>query len=130
MNPFVGIVLVSHSVELAAGVAALVGQIGSESVPVAVAGGDDHGGLGTSYGRVREALSAVDRGAGVVVVPDLGSAVLTARAVLEDHPHPDAVIADVPFVEGAVAATVASAGGADLATVLKSAEESRHVRKF
>ncbi|MEU3824002.1 phosphoenolpyruvate--protein phosphotransferase [Streptomyces sp. SID486] len=130
MSPYVGIVLVSHSVELAAGVADLVAQIGSESVPVAVAGGNDAGGLGTSYRRIREALGAADQGAGVVVVPDLGSAVLTARTVLEDHPRPGAVIADVPFVEGAVAATVAAAGGADLDAVLKSAEEARHVRKF
>ncbi|MFH8337122.1 dihydroxyacetone kinase phosphoryl donor subunit DhaM [Streptomyces sp. AM6-12] len=130
MNPSVGIVLVSHSVKLADGVAELVAQIGPDRVPVVAAGGDDHGGLGTSYRRVREALGAADRGAGVVVVPDLGSAVLTARAVLEDHRRPDVVIADVPFVEGAVAAAVASAGGADLATVVKSAEESRHVSKF
>jgi PTS hybrid protein len=130
MSQSVGIVLVSHSAELAAGVAELVGQIGSTQVPVAVAGGDDRGGLGTSYRRIQEALDRADRGAGLVVVPDLGSAVLMTRTVLEDHPRPDAVIADAPFVEGAVAATVAAACGADLATVLKSAEEARSVRKF
>lgn len=52
------------------------------------------------------------------------------RTVLEDHPHHHAVIVDAPFVEGAVAAVVAAAGGADLATVLASAEEARSVRKF
>ncbi|MFC5215351.1 dihydroxyacetone kinase phosphoryl donor subunit DhaM [Streptomyces coerulescens] len=130
MNQSVGIVLVSHSAELAAGVAELVGQIGAANVPVAVAGGDDRGGIGTSYRLIREALEKADSGAGLVVVPDLGSAVLMTRTVLEDHPRHDAVIADVPFVEGAVAATVAAAGGADLATVLMSAEEARSVRKF
>ncbi|WP_344599689.1 dihydroxyacetone kinase phosphoryl donor subunit DhaM [Streptomyces glaucus] len=130
MEPSVGIVLVSHSAELAAGVGELIGQIGSEDVPVAMAGGTDDGSLGTSYRRVREALTAADRGGGVVVLPDLGSSVLMTRTVLQDHPHLDAVIADAPFVEGAVAAMVAAAGGADLATVLKSAEEARNAHKF
>ncbi|MFC6700365.1 PTS-dependent dihydroxyacetone kinase phosphotransferase subunit DhaM [Streptomyces thermocoprophilus] len=108
----------------------LVGQICSQDVPVCVAGGTDDGSLGTSYRRVQEALTAADRGGGIVVLPDLGSAVLMTRTVLQDHPHLNAVIADAPFVEGAVAATVAAAGGGDLATVLKSAEEARHARKF
>ncbi|KUL39717.1 dihydroxyacetone kinase phosphoryl donor subunit DhaM [Streptomyces regalis] len=130
MNQSVGIVLVSHSAELAAGLAELVGQIAAKSVPVVVAGGDDQGGLGTSYRRIQQAFEAADRGAGLVVLPDLGSAVLMTRTVLQDHPRPDTVIADAPFVEGAVAATVAAAGGADLASVLKSAEEARSVPKF
>lgn len=73
MNQSVGIVLVSHSAELAAGAAELVAQIGAVNVSVAVAGGDDKGGLGTSYHRIQEALEAADRGAGLVVLPDLGA---------------------------------------------------------
>ncbi|MEU1513141.1 dihydroxyacetone kinase phosphoryl donor subunit DhaM [Streptomyces sp. NPDC005811] len=130
MNQAVGVVLLSHSEELASGAAELVAQIGAVNVPVAVAGGDAKGGLGTSYHRIQEALEAADRGVGLVVPPDLGSAVLMTRTVLEDHPHHDAVIVDAPFVEGAIAAAVAAAGGADLATVLASAEKARSVRKF
>jgi phosphoenolpyruvate---glycerone phosphotransferase subunit DhaM len=79
-------------------------------------------------------LRLADSGAGVLVLPDLGSAVLTVRALLADPPDdmPDAsvVLADAPFVEGAVAATVAAASGADLTTVATVAQEAWHARKL
>lgn len=124
----VGIVLVSHSAELAGGLRALLLQLGAEAVEVA--GGTAEGELGSSYDLVRAAIDRADAGAGVLVLPDLGSSVLTARAVLEDHPVPGALIVDVPFVEGAVAAAVTASTGADLAAVAAAAEEARDVRKF
>ncbi|MCX5048887.1 MULTISPECIES: dihydroxyacetone kinase phosphoryl donor subunit DhaM [unclassified Streptomyces] len=130
MSTSVGIVLVSHSAELAAGLRLLVEQIGSDTVPLATAGGTDDGRIGTSYDLVLAAIRSVDRGAGVVVLPDLGSSVLTTRTVLEDHPHPDVLIVDAPFVEGAVAAVVTAASGADLKTVADAAKEARHVHKL
>jgi PTS hybrid protein len=130
MSASVGIVLVSHSAELAAGLRLLVEQIGSDTVPLATAGGTDDGRIGTSYDLVLAAIRSADRGQGVVVLPDLGSSVLTARTVLEDHPHPDALIVDAPFVEGAVAAVVTAASGADLKTVADAAKEARHVHKL
>jgi PTS hybrid protein len=130
MEEPVGIVLVSHSAELAAGLADLMRQIGSGDVPVLVAGGTDDGRIGTSYARVRQAIVDANRGAGVVVLPDLGSSVLTARIVLEDHPDPTVVVVDAPFVEGAVAAAVTASIGSDLAAVIAAAEEARDVRKF
>ncbi|GAA2480396.1 dihydroxyacetone kinase phosphoryl donor subunit DhaM [Streptomyces longisporus] len=130
MSASVGIVLVSHSAELAAGLRLLVQQIGSDTVPLATAGGTDDGRIGTSYDLVLDAIRGVDRGQGVVVLPDLGSSVLTARTVLEDHPHPDVLIVDAPFVEGAVAAVVTAASGADLKTVADAAKEARHVHKL
>jgi phosphoenolpyruvate---glycerone phosphotransferase subunit DhaM len=128
-NP-VGIVLVSHSAELAAGLRLLVEQIGSDTVPLATAGGTDDGRIGTSYDLVLAAIRNADRGAGVVVLPDLGSSVLTARTVLEDHPCTDVTIVDAPFVEGAVAAVVTAASGADLKTVVTAAKEARNVLKL
>ncbi|NUK41082.1 PTS-dependent dihydroxyacetone kinase phosphotransferase subunit DhaM [Streptomyces lunaelactis] len=128
-NP-VGIVLVSHSAELAAGLRLLVEQIGSDTVPLATAGGTDDGRIGTSYDLVLAAIQQADRGAGVVVLPDLGSSVLTARTVMEDHPRPDVTIVDAPFVEGAVAAVVTAASGADLQTVVTAAKEARNVLKL
>ncbi|MFJ1969086.1 dihydroxyacetone kinase phosphoryl donor subunit DhaM [Streptomyces sp. NPDC087903] len=130
MSTSVGIVLVSHSAELAAGLRLLVEQIGSDTVPLATAGGTDDGRIGTSYDLVLAAIRDADRGAGVVVLPDLGSSVLTARTVLEDHPSTDVVIVDAPFVEGAVAAVVTAASGADLKTVADAAKEARNVHKF
>jgi len=126
----VGIVLVSHSEALARGLRELLLQIGDASVPVAAAGGTDDGRIGTSYHRIADAIMSVDRGAGVVVLTDLGSAVLTAKAVLADRPRPDVVLVDAPFVEGAVAAAVIAGTGSDLGTVRAAAEEARDARKL
>jgi phosphoenolpyruvate---glycerone phosphotransferase subunit DhaM len=134
MNPdgTVGIVLVSHSAALAEGAAQLAAQISGGTVAVVPAGGTDDGDLGTSAEKVRQAVGQADRGAGVVVLPDLGSAVLTVRALLADDDDLAASVelADAPFVEGAVAATVAAVGGANVKAVLRAAEEAWHARKF
>ena len=126
----VGIVLVSHSAELAAGAAHLAAQVSGGTVTIIAAGGTDDGDLGTSAAKVERGLSDAESGAGVVVLPDLGSAVLTVRAMLEDMPGARVVLADAPFVEGAVAATVTAAAGADLKAVATAAEEAWHARKL
>jgi PTS hybrid protein len=127
----VGIVLVSHSAELAEGTANLAAQVSGGTVTIVAAGGTDDGDLGTSAAKVEDALRRADRGAGVLVLPDLGSAVLTVRAVLEDYGTAGSILlADAPFVEGAVAATVIAAAGGDLKAVAAAAEEARHARKL
>lgn len=128
--PQVGIVLVSHSARLAEGAADLAGQVGGATVRVLAAGGTDDGELGTSADKISAAVASAEAGAGVLVLPDLGSAVLTVRAMLEDLPGGRVVLADAPFVEGAVAATVAAAAGADLKAVARAAEEAWHARKL
>jgi PTS hybrid protein len=122
----VGIVLISHSGPLAAEVAALAAQIGGHSVPLAVAGGTEDGGLGTSPGLVEAAIEEVDQGDGVILIPDLGSSVLTARLFA----GADVVIADVPFVEGTIAAVVSAGADMPLKNVLAAAEEARTIRKL
>jgi phosphoenolpyruvate---glycerone phosphotransferase subunit DhaM len=128
--PRVGIVLVSHSVRLAEGAADLAGQVSGGTVRVLAAGGTDDGGLGTSAEKIAEAVTGAETGAGVLVLPDLGSAVLTVRAMLEEQPGARVVLADAPFVEGAVAATVTAAAGADLKAVAQAAEEEWYARKL
>ena len=129
--PRVGIVLVSHSVRLAEGAADLAGQVSGGTVRVLAAGGTEDGELGTSAEKVARAVASAEAGAGVLVLPDLGSAVLTVRAVLEDRSDAESVLlADAPFVEGAVAATVTAAAGGDTKAVAAAAEEARHVRKL
>src|SRR6266700_1413079 len=73
----VGVVLVSHSSKLAEGLADLVRELGGDQVPVIAAGGMDDGSLGTSYGRIEQAVSEADQGAGVLLLGDLGSSLLT-----------------------------------------------------
>ncbi|MEV8099581.1 hypothetical protein [Kitasatospora sp. NPDC085879] len=128
MTAPVGVVLVSHSPALAAGLAELLNELGAGLVRVALAAGSADGGLGTSDEKVARALDEADTGAGAVVLADLGSAVLTARLVLTDRPG--AVLADAPFVEGAVAAAVTASTGARLDEVLRAAEGARGHRKF
>jgi PTS hybrid protein len=131
-TPKVGIVLVSHSAALAEGTAELAGQIAGGTVIIATAGGTEDGRIGTSIDKVERAVRLADSGAGVVILPDLGSSVLTVRALLaEPGDLPDQVaVADAPFVEGAVAATVTAAAGGDVKAVLSAAEEARHARKL
>lgn len=123
----VGVVLVSHSAGLAEEVMALARGIAGDRVPVVAAGGTEDGELGASVDLIERAIGDADQGDGVVLIPDLGSSVLTAR-LLEVPGR--VVLADVPFVEGAVAATVASGGGLPLAGVLAAAEEARGHRKL
>jgi phosphoenolpyruvate---glycerone phosphotransferase subunit DhaM len=132
MSPvLVGIVLVSHSAELAQGAVHLAEQVSGGTVTIIAAGGTDDGDLGTSAAKVSRGLSLADSGAGVVVLPDMGSAVLTVRAVLDDYGDAAGVlVVDAPFVEGAVAATVTAAAGGDVKAVAAAAEEARHVRKL
>ncbi|MEZ7002904.1 PTS-dependent dihydroxyacetone kinase phosphotransferase subunit DhaM [Streptomyces sp. AD55] len=129
----VGVVLVSHSAEVAASVADLAkGLAGGEvAVPVAPAGGTAAGGFGTSAELVSAAAASVDRGAGVAVLADLGSAVLTVKALLaEGDELPEGTrLVDAPFVEGAVAAVVTAATGAGLDAVEAAAAEAYDYRK-
>ncbi|GAA2246987.1 PTS fructose transporter subunit IIA [Streptomyces indiaensis] len=129
----VGIVLVSHSAEVAASVAELAKGLagGGPAVPVAPAGGTEGGGLGTSAELIAAAAASVDRGAGVAVLTDLGSAVLTVKALLaEGDELPERTrLVDAPFVEGAVAAVVTASTGADPAAVKAAATEAYSYRK-
>ncbi|WP_434587590.1 PTS-dependent dihydroxyacetone kinase phosphotransferase subunit DhaM [Streptomyces sp. A5-4] len=129
----VGIVLVSHSASVAGAVAELAQGLAGDGVlaPVAAAGGTPDGGLGTSSELIAEAARSVDGGAGVAVLVDLGSAVLTVKALLaEGDELPDGTrLVDAPFVEGAVAAVVTASTGADLDAVEAAAMEAYEYRK-
>ncbi|MBT3152515.1 PTS fructose transporter subunit IIA [Streptomyces sp. CHD11] len=129
----VGIVLVSHSAAVAESVAELAkGLAGAgDTVPVAPAGGTEGGGFGTSAELISAAAASVDRGAGVAVLTDLGSAVLTVKALLAEGDELPAStrLVDAPFVEGAVAAVVTASTGADLSAVEAAAGEAYAYRK-
>lgn len=129
----VGIVLVSHSAAVAESVGELARALAGagSAVPVAAAGGTEGGGFGTSAELIAAAAASVDRGAGVAVLTDLGSAVLTVKALLaEGDELPEQTrLVDAPFVEGAVAAVVTASTGADLAAVEAAAGEAYAYRK-
>jgi len=116
-RPLVGIVLVSHSAALAKAAVVLAEEmLHSKPVRIKLAAGLDERTLGTDAVQILEAIRAADDGAGVVVLMDLGSAVLSAELALElldDEAVRDRVLlCPAPMVEGLVVAAVAAAGGA------------------
>jgi len=130
----VGIVVVSHSQELAVGVCELALQMaGGQPVPAVPAGGTDDGSLGTSLEKVTEALGQVlDQGEALVLV-DLGSAVMVTQMAVEllsPEQQSRVHLTNAPLVEGAIAAVVAAAGEGDLETVRRAAERALEIPKI
>jgi dihydroxyacetone kinase phosphotransfer subunit len=127
-----GIVLVSHSAAIAEGLAAMAAEVAGGEVRIVAAGGGPGGTLGTDGGRVADAVREADAGAGVVILADIGSAVLSVRAVLNDGMADGvvAVLADAPLVEGAIAAAVTASVGGDCEAVRSAAEDAWNVRKL
>jgi phosphocarrier protein FPr len=117
----VGLVLVSHSSQLAEGAAALAREMGGADVAIATAGGlNDEDDIGTDAMRVLDAIERVWSEDGVLVVMDLGSAVLSAEMaldMLDPERRARVLLSDAPFVEGAVAAAVTAKLGRPLEEV-------------
>lgn len=127
----VGIVVVSHSERAADGVAEVATEMGGDAGIVPAGGGPD-GGIGTLAPDIEAAIREADDGDGVVVLVDLGSAVMNAEIAIEAvEDETDARIADAPILEGALNAAVAAASGnTTVETVLEKAEEAREYRKL
>ena len=133
----VGIVVVSHSAALAEATADLVRQLANvpaDGPSIIAAGGIAGGELGTDARRIADAVAAADRGAGVVIVADLGSAVLSTQTAIDELLAPELAartrISGGPFVEGAFVAAVQAAAGDGLERVLAAAREAAAMRKL
>ena len=127
----VGVVVVSHSERAAEGIVEVAAEMGGDARIEAV-GGDPDGGIGTSMDAIRESIEAADDGGGVVVLVDLGSAVMNAEIAIEEAAvEADAGIADAPVLEGAVNAAVeATSESATVESVVEVAAEAREYRKL
>jgi len=130
----VGIVIVAHGEELADGVLAVASQMtAGQDLPIAAAGGLEDGSLGTSLERIQQALDAVYSEDGVLILMDLGSAVMTTEMLLEMLPPEQRArirMSNAPLVEGAIAAAVAAAQGQDLDQVQRAAETAMDFPKI
>lgn len=127
----VGIVVVSHSPELARAAVSLALEMLNGPAPrIEIAAGTSDDRLGTDAAAVAEAIAAADDGEGVAVIMDLGSAVMSAELALELLPKPGVQARLVPaaFVEGIFAAVISAAGGAQLEAVAQNAEKALHVK--
>jgi dihydroxyacetone kinase phosphotransfer subunit len=126
----IGLVVVSHSDKAAEGICDIAAQMGGGDARIEAAGGDGDGGIGTNANRIKEAVEAADDGDGVVVLVDLGSAVMNTELATE-MTDVEAVVADAPILEGALEAAVESTSSkATLDSVVESAEGAREYRKL
>jgi dihydroxyacetone kinase phosphotransfer subunit len=126
MTDRVGIVIVSHSPDIARGTVDMVRQMVGDDVPLAWCGGNAEGGLGTDVAAIVAAIEKVYSAAGVAVLVDLGGAETNSEMAIEmlDETWREFVqICNAPIVEGAVMAAVEAAGGASLDQVRATAEE-------
>ena len=125
----VGLVIVSHSRELAKALVKLVRQVASSNVPIAFAGGvgDNHQEFGTDAIEISEAIQTVHSEDGVLVMMDLGSAVLSAQMAVDLLPPEIAGkvrLCTAPLVEGCIAAGVQIGLGSDLDAVCSEARQA------
>ena len=125
----VGFVIVSHSRKLAEGVVELAKMMAPD-VPQVAAGGLEDGSFGTSFERILEAVNEIYSEDGVIVLMDLGSAVMTTEMVIETFEGKKVEMVDCPLVEGAVVATIDSVGGMDFESIKKALAGVGTSRKF
>lgn len=126
MTQNVAIVIVSHSSDVAKGVAEMVRQMVGAQVRLAWTGGNPAGGLGTDVVKIQRAIESVWTPAGVAVFVDLGGAETNSEMAVERLPaerQARVAVCEAPLVEGAIVAAAEAASGADLDHVRKAAEE-------
>jgi dihydroxyacetone kinase phosphotransfer subunit len=125
-NGNVGIVVVSHSADIARGTADMVRQMVGDEVPLAFCGGNPDGGLGTDVASIMKAIDRAWSDRGVAILVDLGGAETNSEMAIELQPEERRgriVVCNAPIVEGAVMAATEASSGAPLADVKRTAEE-------
>ncbi|MFB6244290.1 MAG: dihydroxyacetone kinase phosphoryl donor subunit DhaM [Halobaculum sp.] len=127
----IGLLVVSHSADAARGVVEIAREMGGADAAITAVGGDPDGGIGTTVTAIRDGIEELlNRADGVVVLVDLGSAVMNAEHAVEELGVGDeVVIADAPLLEGAINAVTRAAGGATLQDVCQAAEDARQLSK-
>lgn len=126
MNKKVGIVIVSHSLDIAKGTADMVRNMVGSAIPLAYCGGNPAGGLGTSIEKILAAIDEAWSDRGVAILVDLGGAETNSEMAVEMLPESrrgKVVVCNAPIVEGAVMAATEAWGGASLEEVKRTAEE-------
>lgn len=125
----VGVVIVSHSKALAESIVDYTKLMAGEA-KVAAAGGTDDGEFGTSFQKIYEAIDTVYSDDGVVILMDMGSAVMTTEMVLEAYGADNVVMVDCPIVEGAVVATINAQMEMSREEIVEALAEVAQTKKF
>jgi PTS hybrid protein len=128
----VGLVVVSHSAKVAVGVVEMAAQM-APGVRLQPAGGTDDGGIGTDATLIADAIAAADDGGGVLVLADLGSAVMSAQLAIDvlvaEDQRARVRIAEAPLVEGTVIGAIQASTGSSLDEVDTAARGAATMRK-
>jgi phosphoenolpyruvate---glycerone phosphotransferase subunit DhaM len=131
-SPLVGVIAVSHSRRIAEGVVELARQMAGDDVRLEGVGGQPDGSIGTDADGIAAAIQRAQSGAGVVVVADLGSAILATESALEllgpERAGP-VIMSTGPLVEGAVVAAVQASIGQSMEEVVAAADAARDLDK-
>lgn len=126
----VGIVVVSHSQKIAEGAVELARQMAADA-KIAAAGGMADGGIGTDVAKIQAGIEAVQSGDGVVVLVDLGSAVMSSEMAIEMLDDGSKVkIVDTPIVEGTIFGAVEASIGSSLEEVMEVLANAKSYKKF
>ncbi len=125
----VGFVIVSHSKNLAESVVELTTMM-APTASIKAAGGMEDGGFGTSFERIKDAIDEIYTEEGVLILMDMGSAVMTTEMVLETMPERKLKMVDCPLVEGAVAGTVSAVGGMSFEEIADQLADAGTEHKF
>ncbi|MBW4844511.1 MAG: PTS-dependent dihydroxyacetone kinase phosphotransferase subunit DhaM [Lachnospiraceae bacterium] len=125
----VGLVIVSHSDSLAKSVVELT-KIMASNAQIASAGGLEDGSFGTSFEKIKAAIESVYTDDGVLVLMDMGSAVMTTEMVIEMLEDKKVEMVDCPLVEGAVVASIDAAAGMDFEAIKADLSKVGGTRKF
>lgn len=125
----IGIVVVSHSRKLAEGVFELAKMM-APTANISVAGGLEDGSMGTSFAKISQAIDEVYSDDGVVVLMDMGSAVMTTEMVIESMEGGKIKMLDCPIVEGAIVAALESMLGATMEELEEKVAETCTMKKI
>jgi len=126
----VGIVIVSHSQKVAEGAKELALQMASDA-QIAACGGLKDGSIGTDMEKITNGINAVMSEDGVIMLVDMGSAIMTSEMAIEMSDDPDKItIVDAPIVESAVYGAIEASIGSDKEKIIDVLKQAKIQAKF
>ena len=126
----VGIVVVSHSQKVAEGAKELALQMAADA-KIAAAGGLQDGSIGTDMEKITNAINEVMSDDGVIMLVDMGSAIMTSEMAIEMSDNPEKIkIVDTPVVEGTIFGAVEASIGSSMEQIMDVLAQSKTQPKF
>ena len=126
----VGIVVVSHSQKVAEGAKELALQMAADA-KIAAAGGLQDGSIGTDMEKITNAINEVMSDDGVIMLVDMGSAIMTSKMAIEMSDNPEKIkIVDTPVVEGTIFGAVEASIGSSMEQIMDVLAQAKTQPKF